>query len=350
MFPRYGRLFTKQFSQSVRNVADRLQSLTEVTSWQIVVELCQLHPEYGDRLAEKLISEQPRGEQQTKTLVEWLSEAQHSVENPAPDGIIDGRRLILALARIDKNLNQFLSDRSFLQPLEWEVQTVEPAQKEPPPQPTPTTEPTPPPLTPDSTHLHADNPAAADKDKLGRESFAKLLAKRLEILWKENISDQSGNSFVLHLHGPWGSGKSSLLNLLRHELQFKQAETRWIVVDFNAWQNQRINPPWWPLLDRIYRESIKQLRDTFSEPKLARDIRRFEFLWRFWTANIERFVLAGILIVLTLVICFAIYFWGAPFFSNVLKIPASTGNVEAASKSVAIVTGGRSDYWDLNFF
>jgi hypothetical protein len=307
------------FSSSVRDVAKRLGPSATVSSWEIVRGLCQIHPEYGDGFAEKLTSEEPPRQQEKKRVIEWLAEAKQNVEMTPRNGIVDGRRLILALARLDQDLSQFLSKREFLSLLEKEINEKERH-----------------PLTPDSTHLHNDNPAA--DDELGRESFAKLLATRLEALWNENLSSEIDNSFILHLHGPWGAGKSSLLNLLRDQLQPEQSNgssSRWLVVDFNAWQHQRINPPWWPLLDRIYREGKRQLRDTFLERSLAARLKRRELWWRFCTANIDRIVLAGI------VIAIAVLIWCiGPFLLSqlLLWLKLDQKSSDAASKAVSVVT------------
>jgi len=65
----------------------------------------------------------------------------------------------------------------------------------------------------DAVPLHLDQPA--DRDLLGRKVFAEALARHASRIWQ-----QGGNhAFALHVHGPWGSGKSSLLNLIRRELQ-----------------------------------------------------------------------------------------------------------------------------------
>lgn len=51
---------------------------------------------------------------------------------------------------------------------------------------------------------------------------------------------------MVHLHGPWGAGKSSLVRFLADALN--RESPHWLVVDFNAWRNARVKPPWWHML------------------------------------------------------------------------------------------------------
>lgn len=115
---------------------------------------------------------------------------------------------------------------------------------------------------------HPDDPAVLDT--LARRPFARCIADRMDEVWKgrENrpiargaADTGSGGAFMLHLHGPWGSGKSSILNFLRDELQGEQRrpDERWVVVEFNAWRHQRIRPPWWTLIRDVYAQSARQL-------------------------------------------------------------------------------------------
>ncbi len=93
----------------------------------------------------------------------------------------------------------------------------------------------------DAVPTHADSPASTDQ--LGREAFAQALAERLRRLHAEDPH----SSFMLQIHGPWGAGKTSLLGFLARELAQDRpgdAQAKWIVVHFNAWQHQRIAPPW----------------------------------------------------------------------------------------------------------
>lgn len=92
--------------------------------------------------------------------------------------------------------------------------------------------------------------APSDDDLLRRRPLARALALRLERL---QDGEQSGRSFLIHIDGAWGTGKSTILGYLGEELRDK-----WLVVDFNAWRRSRVGPPWWALLvalrDAVARE------------------------------------------------------------------------------------------------
>jgi hypothetical protein len=111
----------------------------------------------------------------------------------------------------------------------------------------------------DSTPTLSDAPSTADR--LGRGAFAEALARRIRSM---RAVDPDA-PLLIHLHGPWGSGKSSILRLAEDKLD-KVAEVDgaepapklntepYVVVEFNAWQYQRIEPPWWSLIGAITRQ------------------------------------------------------------------------------------------------
>lgn len=154
----------------------------------------------------------------------------------------------------------------------------------------------------DKVSTHKDAPTRVDQ--LGRMSFAKFLVDLLyQVRNNATEKDEKKDAFILHIDGAWGSGKSSLfllikeaimkraqkenpqkssLALVREALRLKaqkenpqkryhysirdalkkyrkEKPTRWIIVDFNAWQNQRIGPPWWSLMDTVYTQSRKTI-------------------------------------------------------------------------------------------
>lgn len=90
--------------------------------------------------------------------------------------------------------------------------------------------------------------ARADVDLLQRRPLAHTLATRLRRL----RVDDPGRSFLIHIDGRWGSGKSTLLDLLRKDLA-----SEWLIVDFDAWRQMRVGPPWWALLASL-RQAVRR--------------------------------------------------------------------------------------------
>lgn len=65
-------------------------------------------------------------------------------------------------------------------------------------------------------------------DRLGRAPFAKLLANSI-------CAYRGSDGLVMALYGEWGSGKSTILNFVQHELRMKDEADRPIIVTFNPW-------------------------------------------------------------------------------------------------------------------
>jgi hypothetical protein len=125
-----------------------------------------------------------------------------------------------------------------------------------------------------------DRPAA--EDELGRLAFARVIALRIRAVraayrdpgepapgWRRWHETATEGPFILHLDGAWGSGKSSLLGFLASELREPtmngpdgRVPIPWIVVEFNAWQHQRIAPPWWWLLNAVFLKGKRALWQT----------------------------------------------------------------------------------------
>jgi predicted KAP-like P-loop ATPase len=66
------------------------------------------------------------------------------------------------------------------------------------------------------------------RDRLGRAPFARSLAKSITAF-------KGTDSFVVGIYGPWGSGKSSVLNFLIRELDKKKGKKKPVVLRFNPW-------------------------------------------------------------------------------------------------------------------
>jgi len=73
-----------------------------------------------------------------------------------------------------------------------------------------------------------DSPIETPKDdRYGATSFAQSIAKSIV-----NLGDPEGTTIALH--GPWGSGKSSVVNLIRHEIEVGAYEDL-VVTEFKGW-------------------------------------------------------------------------------------------------------------------
>ncbi len=105
--------------------------------------------------------------------------------------------------------------------------------------------------------------APALRDELNREPLADALVERLRRLGvaptpsQSSSGDEPHSSFLIHLDGRWGTGKSSILNFVKQKLEI--GTTPWLVVEFNAWRQVRLGPAWWTLLTTLrYQMSAKR--------------------------------------------------------------------------------------------
>ncbi|MBN4073380.1 peptidoglycan-binding protein [Mariprofundus ferrooxydans] len=122
-------------------------------------------------------------------------------------------------------------------------------------------------LLSNATIISSDQPA--EHDSFNRFAFAEYLARWLDRLWHEQLNasvktgkEVKGDSFVLHLCGRWGAGKTTFMHQLDQCLHDDTKVTKpWIGIHFNAWRNQHVDPPWWGLLDRIISKGIEESRE-----------------------------------------------------------------------------------------
>ncbi|WP_439379986.1 P-loop NTPase fold protein [Amycolatopsis lexingtonensis] len=127
--------------------------------------------------------------------------------------------------------------------------------------------------------------APAREDHLNRAPLAEVLASQL----REVRRKEPSTSFLVHLDGPWGAGKSSLLNFLEERL-----EHEFTIVRFDAWRQSRLGPPWWALL-------------SATRKAVARDRHRLSAAWLRMAETAARarrsgaaFVLAVLLLIMSI--------------------------------------------------
>lgn len=95
----------------------------------------------------------------------------------------------------------------------------------------------------------------AEKDMLGRDYLATTLAMKLsELREMRTGTSPKGESFIVHLDGPWGSGKSTLFRFLKKQLE---ATDDFLIIEINAWREQKVGLQWWTLHNAL-REAVEK--------------------------------------------------------------------------------------------
>jgi len=78
-------------------------------------------------------------------------------------------------------------------------------------------------------HSYNDKPIAdPSEDRFGIDPFAKALARSIEQM-------KAPEGTVIALNGPWGSGKSSAVNLIRHHLRAAVENDELAIINFACW-------------------------------------------------------------------------------------------------------------------
>jgi hypothetical protein len=243
-------------SSSVRYVIDRL--VESVPAGAVVNGLLQLHPEYGAGAGRSFQVNTDKPSLQRRLATEWVQSVLE-LYDPTKLRELQGRVMILGLALLERDVAVQLYRNGFFSALDNE-------------------------LTPDvrldggsfsvegqrlgqllsergrevrdgldradSVRSYVDRPVV-DEDDFSRAPLAEALARRIAAALEETTHDGPAGAFVMHIDGPWGSGKSSLMGQLSKQM----CERGWLTVDFNAWQHQRLKTPWWWLMRAIYRRA-----------------------------------------------------------------------------------------------
>lgn len=104
------------------------------------------------------------------------------------------------------------------------------------------------------TDLSADRPITRpEEDLLQRVGFANDVAAAIRD-WKKN------DSLVIAIQGPWGSGKSSLKNLITSSLP-QDALTE--IIEFNPWQ--------WAGQGKLFRAFFREIGQQLNQPNIAEE-------------------------------------------------------------------------------
>jgi len=112
--------------------------------------------------------------------------------------------------------------------------------------------------------LLADRPVSDPKcDRLGRFEFSRSLASSI-------VGLKGQDSIVVGLCGPWGSGKTSVLNFLEGELTNCALEDRPLVFHFNPW--------WFSGQDRLLQAFLEQLGVTLNRADRGKPLKRVSAL------------------------------------------------------------------------
>lgn len=173
---------------------------------------------------------------------------------------------------------------------------------------------------------------AVERDELGRRQLARSIATRLR-----QVSDNGpAESFLLHVDGPWGVGKSTILEFLATELVADPAD--YLVVKFDAWRQSRVGPPWWALLTSLR----SALRESLDRPGRIR-LRTAEILHQLREAW-----LSNVISLFILLLALAAFVFVGPSDGDLGRgIQLLTGTI-AVSSSVWVLgsTAARSLLWE----
>lgn len=103
-----------------------------------------------------------------------------------------------------------------------------------------------------------------DDDGLKRKSFCKAICWVIE----NHINDNKG--VILSINGKYGNGKTTALGYIKGELN--QAETKYIVIDFDAWKNNLFDDPLLPMISALTESLKKHLDKGENTRKIIKEI------------------------------------------------------------------------------
>lgn len=118
--------------------------------------------------------------------------------------------------------------------------------------------------------MNPDHPIeSCSDDILGRKPIARRIARQL-------LSAPRDHSIVFGLYGPWGSGKTSLLNMIAEEME--TAENPPVVVRFNPWNypsSDNLITPFLALISETLQRSPRSCLATKTMRSLTKTLKRY---------------------------------------------------------------------------
>jgi hypothetical protein len=218
------------FGHDVVAARQVLGQFKRVTASAIVAELQRHSPEYGSKSFGSVRVRVDAGRRRTTD--GWLEAVRECYRDATAgrDGAqqISGRQVVLALAELDEAFAAQAGVATLLAELRREVDGL--------------------PSAPAGQNTEWSVDAPATVDLLGRDGLAIALAERVQRIAAQGSSTGVRESFLVHIDAQWGAGKSTLLNLLK-----KHLSPHLLIVEVNAWKEQRIGVPWWTLLTALQR-------------------------------------------------------------------------------------------------
>ncbi len=117
----------------------------------------------------------------------------------------------------------------------------------------------------------ADRPITSrTEDRLGRADFANSIASSIT-----DWTDQE--SLVIALYGAWGSGKSSIKNMVLESLRSAKSDPAPTILEFNPWQ--------WPGQDRLAEAFFQEIGLVLGRTDTGKTAKKRAAKWRVYAAT-----------------------------------------------------------------